>query len=128
MIHHTLKSHISQQLLAGSCFISALHCLVLFSALFSHMPWRQEGVSPLDIAEEINDTIITKKKNKPLLLHLPKKYCTVWVLECTSLRTQIALKFAELRFALCEHGLPHIHRGLGAPWIAVTLLSVRQES
>lgn len=44
------------------------------------------------------------------------------------LGTQTALKFAELPFALCEHVLPHIHTGSGTPWIAVTLLSVRQQS
>lgn len=50
------------------------------------------------------------------------------MLECTILRAQIALKFAELPFVQGECRPPHIHTGLGATWIAVTLLSVRQES
>lgn len=50
------------------------------------------------------------------------------MLECTILRTQIALRSAELPFTQCECRPPHIHTGLGATWIAVTLLSVRQES
>lgn len=108
---------------SGSCLIPGLNHLGFSPAPFSHLPRKQEGVSPLDIPGEINDTIIMTIKPK-----VPKEGYSVGVLECTRLRTHTTLKFAELPFVLCECGPPHLHTGLGTPWIAVTLLSVRQQS
>lgn len=106
---------------SGFCLIPGLNHLGFSPAPFSHLAQKQEGLFPLDIMEEINDTMIIKPK-------VTKKGYSVGVLECTHLRTQTALKLAELPFALCECGPPHLHTGLGTPWIAVTLLSVRQQS
>lgn len=82
--------------------------------------------SPLDITEEINDVIIITTKINPYSPSICQM--NVWVLTCTNLRNEIALKFAELTFALCECGPHHIYKGLGASWIAGTLMPVRQES